>query len=167
MNKIVFFFSILSFCFGIAPNLLAQENVSGCRDSTCSKTSVNLATNHRNIASNNFNSQFAYGTLTEDIWKAIASRYYQSRLRTNFNPRNDLLSLWDVKEIIGFSGIKVRESQEGNRQYWVWIDRHNPQKKIKATFNYYQLVDLKGVKFEAEATDLIRAESSRIDSARK
>ena len=164
MNRLAFFVNTLSFYFCLTPNLLARENITSCHNLDCSINSVNIATNHGNIGRNYFNSQFAYGTLTEDIWQAIASRYYQSRLRTNFNSHNDLLSLWDVKKLIGFSGIKIRESQDGNRQYWVWIDRDNPYRKIKATFNYYQLVDLKGVEFESVAADFIKAESSRVNS---
>lgn len=144
MNKLLILVTTASFSFAIAPNLLAQETAqesTNCSASDCTEL----------IQENS-----SHGSLTETKWQAIALRYYQSRLRDEFQTNNNLLSIWDVKEFLGFSGTKVRTSQVGNRQYWVWRDRENPQRKITAIFDYYQLVDLQGSEFDKTSDDFIQ-----------
>ena len=34
------------------------------------------------------------------------------------------------------------------RQYWLWRDYQDPNKEIRATFMYYQLIDIKGNGFD-------------------
>ena len=108
----------------------------------------------------------SHGTISEMKWKAIARRYYQSRLRSKFSEDNNLLNLWEVQQFIGFSGKKLKVSSAGNRQYWVWRDSDNPQRKIEATFEYYQLVDLKGSDFATVPNDFIKEAVSSLNSDR-
>ena len=145
MNKLLLLATTVSFSFAIAPNLLSQENLN-CLEDHCRVTAP-------------YNS--SHGLLTEAKWQEIALRYYQSRLRNQFQANNHLLSIWDVRELLGFSGIKVRTSQVGNRQYWVWRDRTNPQRKITATFDYYQLIDLQGSEFDTTSDDFIQELTSQ------
>ena len=145
MNKLLLLATTVSFSFAIAPNLLSQENLN-CLEDNCRVTAPDNS---------------SHGLLTEAKWQAIALRYYQSRLRNQFQANNHLLSIWDVRELLGFSGIKVRASQVGNRQYWVWRDRTNPQRKITATFDYYQLIDLQGSEFDTTSDDFIQELTSQ------
>lgn len=157
MLKLSWFFgsSILLSCFNFP--VLAQNTVHLCQhQNEVLLLKAQCISHVETNFDNHFYPQSAYGLLTEAKWKAIALRYYQSRLRTTFKPHNNILSLWDVQELIGFPGLKIKESSVGNRQYWVWIDLKNPVRKIKATFNYYQLVDLKGSNFDASLQEFIQ-----------
>ena len=142
MNKLLLLTATVSLSFSVALSSFAQENNSTCSANSCSERVIVID------GSNDL--------LTEAKWQEIARRYYQSRLRSDFQDNNNLLSIWDVQEFLGFSGTKIKTAQTGNRQYWIWRDRYNPKRKIEATFNYYKLVDLQGTEFDTVPNDFIR-----------
>ena len=148
----------LSYC-GITTKVFAQENRFGCyifQTRELAQTylrfhpevSAKLDPDGNGKACEHLYSEVAFGTLNNHKWSTIATKYYQSRYRTEFSPNNHLLTLWETQNLLGFRGIKIKQAHDNMRQHWLWRDSQDPNKEIRATFMYYQLIDLKGNGFD-------------------
>lgn len=152
--------SLLSLsCCGIATKVFAQGNSIGCRIFQTQELAQTYLRFHpenapqldpdkNGKACEHLYSEVAFGTLNNNKWSTIATKYYQSRYRTKFNADNHLLNLWETQELLGFTGIKTKQAHNGLRQQWLWRDSQDPHKEIRATFMYYQLIALKATGFE-------------------
>ena len=106
--------------------------------------------------------------LTNEQWRNLTRKYYQSRYRTKFTSDNNFLSLHDVRELLGDRGLRDRVSKSNWRQYWSWSDVNQPSKKIEGIFIYYRLISLKSRGFDRQQLEQIKLEvinQNKLESA--
>ena len=106
--------------------------------------------------------------LTNEQWRNLTKKYYQSRYRTKFTSDNNFLSLQDVRELLGDRGLRDRVSKSNWRQYWSWSDVNQPGKKIEGIFIYYRLISLKSSGFDRQQLEQIKLEvikQNKLESA--
>lgn len=109
-------------------------------------TLVILSCGYSQVASaceNKFTSS-AFGSLEKEDLDELKQKYRNTSMEIT---RSDTLSLWDVKSILGFSGEKTKSASNGRVQYWIWVDRDNCKRKIKASFSDQKLVKIKSYGF--------------------
>ena len=156
--KLSIFLLSLSYC-GTATKVFAGTSHLGCHIFQVQELAQTYLRFHPEVATKldpdgngkaceHLYSEVAFGTLNNDKWSTIAKRYYQSRYRTEFSSNNHLVDLWEAQDLLGFTGIKIKHAHDGQRQHWLWRDNQDPKKEIRATFMYYQLIDLKGTGFD-------------------
>lgn len=61
--------------------------------------------------------------------------------------RENNLDLYDVKSILGFSGERTKTASNGRIEDWLWVDRENCKRKIKASFRDGELMKIKSYGF--------------------
>ena len=86
----------------------------------------------------------AMGNLEKSDLDRLKKRYRNTSMQIE---RDNKLNVFDVKGILGFSGEQTKTANNGSVEDWIWVDRENCKRKIKASFRDGELMKIKSYGF--------------------